>query len=214
MLTEVSALQAQAITPPQKATQTRKSESRPAESAKTDTVSLSGPTSRKDVAALVLSKTLASIQETGGLESTQNLYNGFSQKDLQNLESLVESAKANLGVSPDTSFDVTPEATANRIVDFALLAFSQFQENHADLSEEDVRTEFVEFIGKAIGRGVEEARDILTGLNALTEEVDADITTTVDIINQRLQDFADQGKTEEPAPPQTNDKETTTASSN
>ena len=214
MLTEVSALQAQAINLPQKAAQDRTTESRQAETAKTDTVSLSGPTSRKDVAALILSKTLASIQETGGLESTQNLYNGFSQKDLQNLESLVESAKADLGVSPDTSFDVTPEATANRIVDFALLAFSQFQENHTDLSEEDVRTEFVEFIGKAIGKGVEEARDILTGLNALTEEVDADITTTVDIINQRLQEFADQEKTEETASPQTYDKEKAAASSN
>ncbi len=214
MLTEVSALQAQAINPPQKATQTRTSESRPTESAKTDTVSLSGPTSRKDVAALVLSKTLASIQETGGLESTQNLYKGFSQKDLQNLESLVESAKADLGVAPDTSFDVTPEATANRIVDFALLAFSQFQENHADLSEEDVRIEFVEFIGKAIGKGVEEAKDILTGLNALTDGVDADITTTVDIINQRLQEFADQGNTEETTSPQSNDKETVATSLN
>ena len=199
MLTEVSPIQAQAINPPQKATQARASESRSARSAQTDTVSLSGPTSRKDVAALVLSKTLASIKETGGLESTQNLYNGFSQKDLQNLESLVESAKADLGVSPDTSFDVTPEATANRIVDFALLAFSQFQENHTELSEEDVRTKFVEFIGKAIGKGVEEAKDILTGLNSLTEEIDADITTTVDIIKQRLQAFADQGKTKETA---------------
>ena len=214
MLPEVSALQAQAINPPQKATQTRTSETRPTESAETDTVSLSGPTSRKDVSALVLSKTLASIQEAGGLESTQTLYNGFSQKDLQNLESLVESAKADLGVSPDTSFDVTPEATANRIVDFALLAFSQFQENHTELSEEDIRTEFVEFIGKAIEKGVEEARDILTGLNSLTEEVDADITTTVDIINQRLQQFAEQEKTEETASPQTNDKETAAASLN
>ncbi len=199
MLTEVSALQAQAINLPQKAAQARTAESGPAESAKTDTVSLSGPTSRKDVATLVLNKTLASIQDTGGLESTQNLYNGLSQKDLQNLESLVESAKADLGVSPDTSFDVTPEATANRIVDFALLAFSQFQENHADLSEEDVRTEFVEFIGKAIGKGIDEARDILKGLNSLTEEVDADISITVDIINQRLQEFAEQAKTEETA---------------
>ena len=214
MLTEVSAVQTQAINLPQKATQARTTESRPTESAKTDTISLSGPTSRKDVAVLILSKTLASIQEAGGLESTQNLYNGFSQKDLQNLESLVESAKADLAVSPDASFDITPEATANRIVDVALLSFSQFQENHTDLSEEDVRTEFVEFIGKAIGKGVEEARDILTGLNALTEEVDAYISTTVDIINQRLQEFADQEKTEETASPQTSNEKTALSSLN
>jgi hypothetical protein len=214
MLTEVSPIQAQAINLPQKTEQARTSESRPARSAQTDTVSLSGPTSRKDVATLILNKTLANIQKTGGLESTQNLYNGFSQKDLQNLESLVESAKADLGVSPDTSLDITPEATANRIVDFALLAFSQFQENHDELSEEDVRSEFVEFIGKAIGKGVEEARDTLTGLNSLTEEVDADITTTVNIINERLQQFADQGKTEETTSSQTNDKETAVASLN
>ncbi len=212
MLTEVSPIQAQAINPPQKTAPARTSESRSAGSGQTDTVSLSGPTSQKDVAALVLNKTLASIQEAGGLDSTQSLYNGFSQKELQNLESLVESAKADLGVSPDTSFDVTPEATANRIVDFALLAFSQFQENHADLSEEDVRTEFVEFIGKAIGKGVDEARDILTSLNTLTDEVDADITTTFDIIHERLQQFADQGNTEEATASQTNDKEKTPAS--
>ena len=198
MLTEVSLpIQAQAPSLAQKTVPARNSQARPTASAQIDTVSLSGPTSRKDVAALVLNKTLANIQKAGGLEPEPVLYNGLSQQDLQKLESLVESAKADLGVSPDTSLDVSPEATANRIVDFALLAFSQFQENHTELSEEDVRSEFVEFIGKAIGKGVEEARDILTGLNALSEEMDADITSTVDIINQRLQEFADQGKNED-----------------
>ncbi len=207
MLIEVSPLQAQAITRTQKATATQPPQAHPTASAQTDTVSLSGPTSRKDIAALVLNKTLANIQKTGGLESAQNLYNGLSEKDLQNLENLVESAKADLGVSPDRSLDVSPEFTANRIVDFALLAFSQFQDNHAELSEEDIRSEFVNFIGKAIGKGVEEARDILTSLNALTEKVDADITTTVDFINQRLQEFAKQGKPEETSSPQTGDQE-------
>ncbi len=214
MLTKVSALQAQAINLPQKAAQARTSESRPAESAKTDTVSLSGPTSRKDVEALVLEKTFAHIRKTGGHGEDTSLRNALSIKDLQKLESLVQEAKTDLGVSPSTSLDVSPEATANRIVDFALLAFSQFQDNHADLNEEDVRTEFVEFIGKAIGKGVEEARDILTGLNALSPEVDADITTTVNIINQRLQEFAEQGKTEETASPQTSDEKNTLLSLN
>ncbi len=193
MVREVSLpIQAQAPSFAQKTLPARNTQARPAASAQTDTVSLSGPTSRKDVAELVLNKTLANIQKAGGLEP--DLHNGLSQQDLQKLESLVESAKADLGVSPDTSLDVSPEATANRIVDFALLAFSQFQENHPELSEEDVRSEFVNFIGKAIGKGVEEARDILTGLNALSEEVDTGITSTVAVINQRLKEFADQGK--------------------
>lgn len=193
MLTEVSLpLQSQAPSIAQKTVPAQNSKARPTFSTQTDTVSLSGPTSRKDVAALVLNKTLANIQKAGGLEP--DLHNGLSQQDLQKLESLVESAKADLGISSNTSLDVSPEATANRIVEFALLAFSQFQENHPELSEEDVRNEFVNFIGKAIGKGVEEARDILTGLNALSEEVDTDITSTVDIINQRLKKFAEQGK--------------------
>ncbi len=198
MLIEASLpIQVQSPSLAQKAVPARNSQARTAASAQADTVSLSGPTSRKDVAALVLNKTLVNIQKAGGLETAQDLYNGLSQQDLQNLERLVESAKADLGVSPETSLDVSPEATANRIVNFALLAFSQFQENHADLDKDEVRSEFVDFIGKAIGKGVEEARDILTGLNALSDEVDADITITVDIINQRLQEFAAQGKTEE-----------------
>ncbi len=201
MLTELSLGQAQAPNLAQKTVPVRNSQARPTTSPQTDTVSLSGPTSRKDVAALVLNKTLANIQKASGLESAQTLYNGLSEKDLKNLESLVESAKADLGVSTDSSLDVSPEATANRIVDFALLAFSQFQDNHAELSEEDVRSEFVDFLGKAIGKGVGEARDILTSLNALSEEVD------VDIINQRLQEFAKQGKPEEPSSPQTGDQE-------
>lgn len=207
-MTDISPVRTQSPLLPQENRPSRISKPDQSASHKTDSVSLSGPTSRKDVMALVLEKTFSQIQKTGGHGEIQNLYSGRSIKDLQKLESLVQNAKDDLGMSPKTSLNVSPEATANRIADFALLAFHQFQENHPEFGEDKVRTEFVQFIGEAIGQGIEEARDILTGLNALSSEVDADITKTVNIINERLRQFAEQGKAEETSSPQKNSQGT------
>ena len=99
-MTEISPVRTQAPILPPVGKSTRRPGTNPTATHQTDSVSLSGPTSRKDVMALVLEKTFSQIKKTGGHGETHSLYNGLSIKDLQRLESLVQNAKADLGLPP------------------------------------------------------------------------------------------------------------------
>lgn len=115
------------------------------------------------------------------------------ERAMQKLYSVVEDARAALGIPDDAVIDTSPEATAGRIADFALGAFGKWWDNHGELGEEEARTQFADFIGGAISQGIEEARGILGALNALTPEVDGNIDRTAELIQQRLKDFVDNG---------------------
>ena len=125
-----------------------------------------------------------------GKLSTGQAMNVVLERAMAKLRAVVDDARAALGIPERQVIDTSPEATANRIADFALGAFDRWRENHGELGDEDAHRDFVHFIGGAILQGIDEARGILTALNALTPEVDANINTTWDIIQQRLNDFA------------------------
>ncbi len=105
------------------------------------------------------------------------------------LQAVVTDARAALGLPEDAVVDTSPEATANRIADFALGAFSVWSKNHADLADDEARKQFADFIGAAIQQGISEARGILGALNALNPEIDQNINSTWEIIQARLNDF-------------------------
>lgn len=115
------------------------------------------------------------------------------ERSMAKLQSVVSEARKALGFQDDAVIDTSPEATANRIADFALGAFSSWQKNHTDLTQEDARAQFSDFIGGAIQQGIDEARGILSALQALTPEVDTNINTTWDVIQGRLNDFVKNG---------------------
>lgn len=121
--------------------------------------------------------------------SSAQAMNIVMERALDKLRGVVDDARAQLGLPEDAVIDTFPEATANRIADFALGAFGVWQKNHGDLVEEDAREQFASFIGGAIQQGIQEARGILSALNALNGEVDTNINTTWDIIQQRLSEF-------------------------
>ncbi|MCX5769917.1 MAG: DUF5610 domain-containing protein [Candidatus Hydrogenedentes bacterium] len=121
--------------------------------------------------------------------SSAQAMNIVMERALDKLRGVVDEARTQLGLPEDAVLDTSPEATANRIADFAIGAFSVWQKNHSKLGEEDAREQFASFIGGAIQQGIEEARGILSALNALSGEVDTNINTTWDIIQQRLSDF-------------------------
>ena len=121
--------------------------------------------------------------------SSAQAMNIVMERALDKLRGVVGDARAQLGLPEDAVLDTSPEATANRIADFALGAFGVWQKNHGDLVEEDAREQFASFIGGAIQQGIQEARGILSALNALNGEVDTNINTTWDIIQQRLSEF-------------------------
>jgi hypothetical protein len=108
---------------------------------------------------------------------------------MDKLRSVVTDARAALGIPEGTQIDTSPEATANRIADFALGAFDNWLKNHAGLADEDARKQFAGFIGGAIQQGISEARGILSSLNALNPDVNTNIDSTWDVIQTRLNDF-------------------------
>ena len=118
-----------------------------------------------------------------------------NERAMAQLRAVINDARASLGLPENAEIDISAEATAGRIVDFALGFFNRYAENNQLEDNEEGRQQFASFIGKAINQGISEAREILGALQALNPEVDNKINSIADIIQQRLDDFAANGLT-------------------
>jgi len=85
--------------------------------------------------------------------------------------------------------DVSPEATADRILKFSIGLFPLYQQQHPELSEQEQAEKFAEIIGGGIDTGFSEARDILDGLGVLEGEIADNIDKTYNIIQEGLAAF-------------------------
>ncbi len=112
------------------------------------------------------------------------------ERAMERLRQVVNDARAELGIPEGAMLDTSPEATAQRIVDFALGFFNQYLENHQELSEDDARQEFATFIGTAIQQGIHEAQGILGALNALNPDLESLIGAIESIVQEQLDAFA------------------------
>ena len=112
------------------------------------------------------------------------------ERAFEKLRAVVDDARAELGIPEGAVVDTSAEATAQRIVEFALSKFEYYQENHPELGEDEARAQFAEFIGGAILQGIQEASDILIALNALNPDSELKIDTIGSIIQERLDAFA------------------------
>ncbi|NIA14800.1 MAG: hypothetical protein GWP08_12050 [Nitrospiraceae bacterium] len=121
--------------------------------------------------------------------TTDQATNAVLMRAMDKLRAVVSDARSALGMPEDAIIDTSAEATANRIADFALSAFDKWSKNHSEAGGEEARQQFADFIGGAIAQGISEARDILSALDSLSPEVDSNIDSTWQIIQQRLQDF-------------------------
>lgn len=110
------------------------------------------------------------------------------------LRALVADARAELGIPEGAILDTSPEATANRIADFALGFFDRFAKNNKLADDEAGRKQFADFIGRAITKGIDEARGILSALNALNGEIAGNVDKTASLVQRRLDDFVANGR--------------------
>lgn len=115
------------------------------------------------------------------------------ERAYEQLRGVVEGARRDLGIPEGAIIDTSPEATAGRIVNFALGFFGRYAENNGLENDEAGRRQFAEFIGGAIGQGIDEARGILSAFQALSPEIAGNIDKTASIIAQRLEDFIQNG---------------------
>ncbi len=91
----------------------------------------------------------------------------------------------------DDGLDVSPEATAQRIVDLSTGFFEAFKAQHPGEDEAVLLERFVEIIGGGIDQGFQEAREILDGLQVLEGDIATNIDKTYDLVQQGLQEFFD-----------------------
>ena len=90
----------------------------------------------------------------------------------------------------DTGIDVSPQATAGRIVGMSTAFFGAYRDLHPDMDLETALDAFTKLIGGGIERGFAEARDVLDGLAVLNGDIAANIDQTYALVQQGLKDFA------------------------
>ncbi len=129
----------------------------------------------------------------GKAVSNNDAMNMVVERALDKLRSVVSDARKELGLPEDAEIDTSPDATADRIVGFALGFWDKYAKQHGLEDTEEGRQAFADFIGGAINKGIGEARGILTALSALSPEIDDNINKTSDIIQNRLKDFVSNG---------------------
>ena len=87
--------------------------------------------------------------------------------------------------------DVSPEATAGRIVSQSTAFFSAFQAQNSDLDPQQQLDRFLEVIGSGVDRGFADAREILDGLQVLEGDIATNIDRTYELVLQGLAEFRD-----------------------
>lgn len=129
------------------------------------------------------------------------------------IEAINEELRAELGDDAiqkgyESGLDVSPEATAGRIVQFSTGLFALYKEQHPELELEEQVDRFLEVIGGGIDKGFSEARDILDGLGVLEGDIADNVDKTYDLVQEGLAAFR------ESLIPSTTDKSSTTDETN
>lgn len=134
------------------------------------------------------------VQFGQGPLSTKESQQLLLERALGKLRSVVDDARKELGIPEGAIIDPSPEATADRILGFALNFFDRYAENNGLADDEAGRRQFADFIGGAITQGIDEARNILGALNAINPEVTAGIDKTAELIRTGLENFVTNGR--------------------
>jgi len=92
----------------------------------------------------------------------------------------------------NSGLDISPEATAERILSFATQLIGRAESEQIDLSidERRSRAQLFENIQIGIERGFEQARGILEGLSVLNEDVKETVDSTYDAVQKGLQNLS------------------------
>ena len=100
----------------------------------------------------------------------------------------------------DTTVDIllqsgtnfSPQATAQRIVNFSTSFFGSFKQNHADEAGQSQASDFAAMIKGAIEEGFASAQDILFGLGEISPDIQARINETFELTMQGIKSFLEQ----------------------
>ncbi len=127
------------------------------------------------------------VSISSGNDSLSLVYKAAIEKVNELLQP--EFGERAIETSYEEGLDVSPEATADRIVSQTTALFSRYQESNPDLQGEDLINRFVDVIGGGIAQGFGEAREILDGLDVLEGDIASNIDKTYTLVEEGLQKF-------------------------
>lgn len=142
--------------------------------------------SRTELNQSILQASL-NVSISSGNDSLALLYRSAIDKLNEVLETdLGENA---INKAYDSGLDVSPEATAERIASQTTAFFGAYRQQNPELSEAEAASKFSEIIRGGIKQGFDEAREILDGLKVLEGDIAANIDTTYDLVQEKLDVF-------------------------
>ncbi|GAB3247964.1 DUF5610 domain-containing protein [Chitinimonas naiadis] len=153
---------------------------------------------------LQMQQVKASYSFSASITEGDNYYNLLFQATYESISSSLQLDTSTTAVQPpttpdDSQIDVSPEATAKRILDMSTGFLELFKKQHPGEDEATVLKNFMDTIGSGIEQGFKEARGILDGLGVLKGDIAGNIDKTWDLVQSGLKDFADKaGKPAEP----------------
>jgi len=106
-----------------------------------------------------------------------------------NKELQIEYGEDAIQTGYDNGLDVSPEATAGRIVSFSTGLFSLYQQQHPEMEEQEQVDSFLDIIGGGIDTGFSEATEILTALDVMEGDIENNIQKTYDLVQEGLAAF-------------------------
>ncbi len=114
-------------------------------------------------------------------------YNPMSLIYKTALEGINEALKPSFGTNAaqkiqERGVDVSPEATAGRIVSLSTAFFAAYQEQNQDMDLEEQIDSFLSVIGGGVNQGFSEARKILDGFGVLEGNLAENINRTYDLV--------------------------------
>ncbi|NQU42855.1 DUF5610 domain-containing protein [bacterium] len=143
-----------------------------------ETVQLGKQIEKTDVRAILTERLLTRV-ETETSPAAQKLFQAAGKADFE------ASAAA-------SAADISPEATAGRIVDgITGYIFGAWKLRNPEMSETDF-TKFRDLVMQGFEKGLQDAKDILTGLQVLDPELQESIGRTEELVRSQLQSFFDE----------------------
>ena len=102
----------------------------------------------------------------------------------------------------EEGLDTTPEATADRITEFATAFFDAYKANNDGMEAQAQIDNFVELIKGAVDEGFEDSREILSGIGRIPQQVTQDIDRTYELTMQGIDKFAEEQESALAPPPE------------
>jgi len=102
-----------------------------------------------------------------------------------------------------SGLDVSPEATAGRIVSMATGFFAAFQDQNPEMTEKQSRERFSDIISGGVESGFADAKSVLEGLGVLSGSIAENIDTTYTLVFEGIDAFRQGASDTQPAPDST-----------